>query len=126
MWGALRQNLSYSIRTLVKKPGFTVTAVLTLALGNRRDHAIFSVVYAVFEPLPYRSRPTGMVWSGCEARGTPSLWAIFLSGSDGARPFRAWKHGEAPRSTWLPVSDQSRSRVHHGPPGFSRWRDCPC
>ncbi|HZE70079.1 MAG TPA: ABC transporter permease [Pyrinomonadaceae bacterium] len=53
MWGALRQNLSYSIRTLTKKPGFTVTAVLTLALGIGATTAIFSVVYAVFEPMPY-------------------------------------------------------------------------
>jgi putative ABC transport system permease protein len=53
MWGALRQNLSFSIRTLTKKPGFTLTAALTLALGIGATTAIFSVVYAVFEPMPY-------------------------------------------------------------------------
>lgn len=64
MWGALRQNLSYSIRTLVKKPGFTLTAVLTLALGIGATTSIFSVVYAVFEPMPYpKPDQLVMVWS---------------------------------------------------------------
>ena len=68
MWGALRQNLSYSIRTLVKKPGFTVTAVLTLALGIGATTAIFSVVYAVFEPLPY-PKPEQLVVLWSKVRG---------------------------------------------------------
>ena len=64
MWGALRQNLSYSIRTLLKKPGFTVTAVLTLALGIGATTAIFSVVHAVFEPMPYpKSDQLVVLWS---------------------------------------------------------------
>jgi putative ABC transport system permease protein len=64
MWGVLRQNLSYSIRTLSKSPGFTVTAVLTLALGIGATTAIFSVVYAVFEPMPYpKPDQLVMVWS---------------------------------------------------------------
>jgi putative ABC transport system permease protein len=64
MWGALRQNLSYSMRTLVKNPGFTVTAVLTLALGIGATTAIFSVVYAVFEPMPYpKPDQLVMLWS---------------------------------------------------------------
>ena len=64
MWGTLRQNLSYSIRTMVKKPGFTVTAVLTLALGIGATTAIFSVVYAVFEPMPYpKPDQLVVVWS---------------------------------------------------------------
>jgi putative ABC transport system permease protein len=64
MWGTLRQNLSYSIRTLLKNPGFTLTAVLTLGLGIGSTTAIFSVVYAVFEPLPYpKSDQLVMVWS---------------------------------------------------------------
>src|SRR5580765_2187133 len=53
MWSVLKQNLNYSIRTLLKNPGFTATAVLTLALGIGATTAIFSVVYAVFEPMPY-------------------------------------------------------------------------
>jgi len=68
MWGALKQNLSYSIRMLRKNKGFTLTAVLTLALGIDATTAIFSVVYAVFEPMPYpKSDQLVMVWS--KARG---------------------------------------------------------
>jgi putative ABC transport system permease protein len=64
MLGALRQNLSYSIRTLTKNTGFTVTAVLTLALGIGATTAIFSVVHAVFEPMPYpKPDQLVMVWS---------------------------------------------------------------
>jgi putative ABC transport system permease protein len=68
MWGVLKQNLSYSIRTLLKNKGFTVTAVLTLALGIGATTAIFSVVNAVFEPMPYpKPDQLVMVWS--RARG---------------------------------------------------------
>jgi putative ABC transport system permease protein len=64
MWEALRQNLSFSLRTLVKNIGFTMTAVLTLALGIGATTAIFSVVYAVFEPMPYpKPDQLVMLWS---------------------------------------------------------------
>ncbi|HEX5964493.1 MAG TPA: ABC transporter permease [Pyrinomonadaceae bacterium] len=64
MRGFLRQDLSFSIRTLLKNLGFTMTAVLTLALGIGATTAIFSVVYAVFEPMPYpKSDQLVMVWS---------------------------------------------------------------
>jgi putative ABC transport system permease protein len=64
MWGVLRQDLVYSIRMLLKNTGFAVTAVLTLALGIGATTAIFSVVYAVFEPMPYpRSDQLVIVWS---------------------------------------------------------------
>src|SRR5882672_2401327 len=64
MWETLSQNLMYSVRTLVKNAGFTVTAVLTLALGIGATTAIFSVVYAVFEPMPYpKADQLVMVWS---------------------------------------------------------------
>jgi putative ABC transport system permease protein len=61
---ALKQNLSFGLRTLLKNKGFTITAVLTLALGIGATTAIFSVVYAVFEPMPYpKSDQLVMVWT---------------------------------------------------------------
>src|ERR1044072_8204083 len=58
------QDISFSVRTLLKHRGFTITAVLTLALGIGATSAIFSVVYAVFERMPYpKSEQLVMVWS---------------------------------------------------------------
>ncbi len=68
---SLWQDVKFAIRMLLKKPGFTLIAVMTLALGIGANTAIFSVVQAaLLSPLPYdHSNRLMMVWQSYPQRG---------------------------------------------------------
>ena len=71
MWNDLRFDCRHAVRALRGTPGFTATAVLTLALGIGANTAIFSVISGVFfRPVPYRD-PDRLVFVWSTSRTFP-------------------------------------------------------
>jgi putative ABC transport system permease protein len=72
----LRQDIAFTWRQLLKNPGFTAVAVLTLALGIGGTTAIFSAVHAVvLQPLPLRE-PARLMVVGEIYDGQPQVMSV--------------------------------------------------
>ncbi len=83
---AFMQDVRYGLRKLLRSPGFTVLAVLTLALGIGANTAVFSLVYGVLlRPLsyPHADRLVTPVWSEGKSGGIRSSVNI--------QEFRFWR-----------------------------------
>jgi putative ABC transport system permease protein len=78
----LIDHVRYAMRQFAHAPGFTGTAVLTLALGIGATTAIFTLVHAVLlKSLPV-AKPrqlvrVGDVENGCVNRGLQENWSLF-------------------------------------------------
>ena len=93
---SLLQDLRYSVRTLVERPGFTVVAVLTIALGVGGTTAMFGVVDAVLlRPLPY-AEPDRLVMLWTRTPGGPQAAASWPEFVD----WREQSHSFADMAVW--------------------------
>jgi putative ABC transport system permease protein len=70
------QDIRFGVRMLVQKPGFTLIAVVTLALGIGANTAIFTVINGVLmKPLPFQESDRLMsVWSTDTRRAEAKEW----------------------------------------------------
>src|ERR1051326_652965 len=68
---SLFSDIRYALRSLLKRPGFTAIAIITLALGIGANSAIFSTVHALLlKPLPFPELDRVMaVWEKFPSRG---------------------------------------------------------
>ncbi len=74
-WSAIVRDIRHGARVLLMTPGFTVVAILTVALGIGMNAAMFSVVNALLlKPLPYREAASAvMVWGTWPQKNFPKL-----------------------------------------------------
>src|SRR5436190_1640800 len=88
--GSLFNDIRYAIRNLIKRPGFTAIAVITLAIGIGANSAIFSAINALLlKPLPIPSQDRVVaIWDKNPSRGVEHNEVAFANYLD----WRAQNH----------------------------------
>jgi len=118
------QDLRYSLRTLAKAPGYTLVAVLTLALGVGANAAIFSVLQAVvLRDLPYRDPDRiAVMWTRNTSQNLPdgTSYLNFRDWKAGSRQFEAMAAYFRPEFTRNTLGGRDAARIQVGlvGPGF--------
>ena len=117
------QDLRFAIRSLIRRPGFSVTAIVTLALGIGATTAIFSVVNAVImRPLPF-PEPDRLVavtnlWSRTGSRGTTVSAPDFHDWRAQSRSFEAMAYFAGGQNSIAVAGSADYAGVYRVTPGF--------
>jgi predicted permease len=84
------RDIRHALRLMVRHPGFTAAALITIALGIGANTAIFSIVYGVlFRPLPYTDADRLIrVWEVHPGGNPPVRGALFSN-----RTYHSWIEG---------------------------------
>jgi putative ABC transport system permease protein len=105
------QDVRYGARMLLKKPGFTVIAVLTLALGIGANTAIFSVINSVIlRPLPFTQPEELVVLRNLDQKESglsfPVTWPDFVD----------WRSQQSSFETLAAFSERDLTLIGAGEP----------
>jgi len=108
----LRQDLSYSIRSLRRTPGFTITAILVAAIGIGATTATFSLAdHVLVRALPFpESQELVKIWEDQTARGYPRMEPSPPNFRDWQRQQTVFEHLEAFVSSGASMTGRGEAR----------------
>jgi predicted permease len=138
---SLLSDLKFALRRMLKAPGFTITVLLTLAIGIGANAAVFTVVDSILlKPLPYPN-PDQLVAVWMRAPGAPGLTSfveglrlspsMYLTYAEHNRAFQSigvWVSGTANVTGFAQPEEVHTTYISDGvlqtlnvPPAAGRW-----